>query len=118
MQPESHPLVVLAEGETSEARFFRTGILCLTAEFANGQDGRVDIGDTEEYVDPAVFIVAVQSAVDATRFEPGLPILAHRVWRPAQDPLVELLCSCRIGHPDLKEGRSAGHREFLSAECA
>lgn len=115
MKPESHALVVSAEGEASEAWFFRPGIFGLTAKFANSQDSCLDVRDTEEYVDATVFVIAVQPAVYATRFEPGLPTLAHRVRSPAQESLVELLCAHRVGHSDLEEGRFASHREFLSA---
>ncbi len=43
MEAEAHALVVSAEGEPAEARFFRAGIVGLATELANGNNGSVDV---------------------------------------------------------------------------
>jgi hypothetical protein len=82
MEAEAHALVVSAEGEPAEARFFRAGLVGMATEFADGVYGGVDVSDREEDIDAALLVLVVEPTADRRSLDPRLVAVSHRVEGP------------------------------------
>jgi hypothetical protein len=104
MEAEAHALVVSAEGEPAEARFFRAGLVGMATEFADGVYGGVDVSDREEDIDAALLVLVVEPTADRRSLDPRLVAVSHRVEGPLKQLAVEGLRALGVRYADLEEG--------------